>query len=140
MFEAIFNALDASSQPFVGAGVVRWLVIPLYDDAGLVSGGLWGCTNFQWLHVQMLFVPEARRGQGIGAALMRSAEAEARARACRGAFVDTFSFQAVSFYQKLGYSLYGELPDYPPGYSQLFFRKRFQVEERPGLCPGPAGA
>jgi GNAT superfamily N-acetyltransferase len=124
-FEAIFRALEASSQSLIGPAVTRWLVIPLYDADGLVEGGFWGCTNFEWLHVQMLFVPAARRGRGVGAALMASAEAEAQARGCRGAHVDTFSFQAVSFYRGLGYTIFGVLDDYPPGHSQLYFRKRF---------------
>jgi GNAT superfamily N-acetyltransferase len=134
-FEAIFRALEGSSEPLIGRAVTRWLVIPLHDETGSVVGGLWGCTNFQWLHVQMLFVPEARRGRGVGAALMASAEAEARARGCRGAHVDTFSFQAVSFYRGLGYSCFGTLEDYPPGHSQVYFYKRFDTAaEGPGLA------
>jgi GNAT superfamily N-acetyltransferase len=126
-FEAIFRALEASSVPVIGPAVLKWLVIPLHDAVGHVVGGLWGCTNFQWLHVQMLFVPEEQRGRGIGAALMASAEAEARARGCRGVHVDTFSFQAVSFYRGLGYSCFGTLEDYPPGHSQVYFYKRFEI-------------
>jgi GNAT superfamily N-acetyltransferase len=128
-FEAIFRTLEASSEPLIGRAVTKWLVIPLHDDAGSVVGGLWGCTNFNWLHVQMLVVPEARRGRGIGTALIESAEAEARARGCRGAHVDTFSFQAVSFYRALGYTSFGVLPDYPPGHSQVYFYKRFDLAE-----------
>jgi len=127
MFEAIFRALEASSHSLIGPAVTRWLVIPLYDEGGLVAGGFWGCTNFQWLHVQMLFVPTARRGRGVGAALLASAEAEARARGCRGAHVDTFSFQAVSFYRALGYTAFGALEDYPPGHRQIYFYKRFNM-------------
>lgn len=126
-FEAIFNALDASSRPVIGPAQERLLVIPIRDDDGSVAGGLWGRTVFEWLHVQMLFVPEPLRGLGVGAALMTAAEAEARERGCRGAYVDAFSFQAPSFYQKLGYTLFGVLQDFPPGYNRLFFRKRFDV-------------
>jgi len=129
-FEAIFRALEASSESVIGLAVVKWLVIPLHDATGHVVGGLWGCTNFQWLHVQMLFVPEGQRGRGIGAALMASAEAEARARGCRGVHVDTFSFQAVSFYRGLGYRSFGTLEDYPPGHSQVYFYKRFDKAGR----------
>jgi GNAT superfamily N-acetyltransferase len=132
-FEAIFRALEASSEPLIGRAVARWLVIPLHDDEGAVVGGLWACTNFNWLHVQMLVVPEARRGRGIGAALMEAAETEARARGCRGAHVDTFSFQAVSFYRALGYRCFGTLEDYPAGHSQLYFYKRFDA-----AADGPA--
>jgi len=90
-----------------------------------VAGGFWGCTNFQWLRVQMLIVPEALRGQGVGMGLMVLAEREARARGCIGAIVDTLSFQAGPFYRKIGYELFGVLEDCPPGCSQLYMFKRF---------------
>jgi GNAT superfamily N-acetyltransferase len=126
-FEAIFAALDASSRSLVGPAQPRLLVIPIRDDGGAVVGGFWGCTLFQWLHVQMLFVPEALRSLGVGSALMASAEAGARGRGCRGAYVDAFSFQAGPFYRKLGFTLFGVLDDFPPGYQRLYFRKRFDA-------------
>ncbi|MBV9813184.1 MAG: GNAT family N-acetyltransferase [Acetobacteraceae bacterium] len=92
-----------------------------------MSGGFWGCTLFGWLSIQMLVVPPALRGSGIGTALMLTAEAEARARGCRGAYVDTFSFQAPGFYRKLGYREFGVLRDLPPGYEQVFFCKRLDA-------------
>jgi GNAT superfamily N-acetyltransferase len=126
-FEAIFEALDATSRPLVGPARPRLLVIPIRDDAGAVTGGLWGYTVFGWLHVQMLFVPEQLRGLGIGSALMAAAEAAAWERACHGVYVDTFSFQAAPFYRKLGFMPFGVLDDFPPGHRRLFFRKRFGV-------------
>jgi len=131
-FQAIIGALDASSRPLIGPARPRLLVIPIHDDNGKVVGGFWGATMFEWLHVGMLFVPESMRCQGIGSSLMKSAEAEARKRGCRGAHVDTFSFQAGPFYRKLGFTQFGELKDYPPGYSQLYFRKSYE-------SPAPSG-
>jgi GNAT superfamily N-acetyltransferase len=118
-FEAIFAALDASSRDLIGPAQPRLLMIPIRDDAGVVVGRFWGRTLFQWLHVEMLFVPEPLRGLGVGSALMASAEAHARARGCRGAHVETFSFQAAPFYRKLGFSVFGVLEDSPPGHSRL---------------------
>ena len=123
-FEAIFEALEATSRPLVGPARPRLLVIPIRDDNGMVAGGLWGHTVFAWLHVQMLVVPEKLRGLGIGSALMAAAEAAARERGCLGVYVDTFSFQAVPFYRKLGFTPFGVLDDFPPGHHRVFFRKR----------------
>jgi len=125
VFESIYQALDASSQERIGPSRPRLLVIPIRDDDGAVAGGFWGVTNFQWLRVQMLFVPEALRGQRVGATLMAAAEREAEARGCHGAIVDTLSFQAGPFYRKIGYELFGVLEDCPPGYNQLYLYKRF---------------
>jgi GNAT superfamily N-acetyltransferase len=123
-FQAIFRLLEDESAARIGRMQTRFLVIPLHGVDGAVSGGFWGCTNFGWLHVQMLFVPPAQRGMGIGAALLHVAEREALARHCRGAHVDTFSFQAAPFYEKCGYTRFGVLPDFPPGYSQHYYYKR----------------
>ena len=124
-FETIFHALEASSLDLIGPMRPRLLVIPILDDAGAVAGGFWGCTLFEWLHVQLLFIPEPSRGRGVGSALMRSAETEARKRGCIGSHVTSFSFQATPFYEKLGYTWFGQLDDYPPGHSLVHLRKRF---------------
>jgi hypothetical protein len=38
--------------------------------------------------------------------------------------LDTFSFQARGFYEKLGYCVFGTLDDYPPGHSRFYLTKR----------------
>jgi GNAT superfamily N-acetyltransferase/glutathione synthase/RimK-type ligase-like ATP-grasp enzyme len=101
------------------------LAIPIRGDAGAVVGGLWGCTSCQWLHVRFLFVPESRRGRGLGASLIHRAEKEAQRRGCIGAQANTLGLEAAPFYLKLGYAVFGELEDYPPGRSLLYLRKRF---------------
>ena len=123
-FEAIFHALDGASSGVIGPAKPRLLVIPIRDSADIVTGGLWGVTMFEWLLLEMLFVPESMRGQGVGSALIASAEAEARSRGCLGVHVDTLSFQAAPFYKKLGYSQFGALDDCPPGHRRLFLQKR----------------
>ena len=95
-------------------------------DASEVIGGLWGRTSFQWLFVKLLFVPEALRSQGLGTRLLESAEAGARQRGCRGAWLDTFSAAAARFYSKQGYELFGSIPDYPAGNTRHFFSKNFK--------------
>jgi GNAT superfamily N-acetyltransferase len=132
-FEAIYRALDESSHAVIGPVRPRLLVIPIRADDGSVAGGLWGCTACRWLHVEMLFVPETLRGQGVGSALVAAAEAEARGRGCLGVHVDAFSFQAAPFYLKIGYTPFGVLEDFPPGHRRIFFRKRFDAP------PGCAG-
>jgi GNAT superfamily N-acetyltransferase len=124
VFEAIFTALDGASRDAIGPANPRLLVIPIRDGSGTVTGGLWSVTLFRWLAVEMLFVPQSMRGQGVGSALMALAEAEARDRGCLGIHVDALSFQAPRFYEKLGFSLFGALDDCPPGYQRLFFQKR----------------
>ncbi len=90
-----------------------------------ILGGLWGGTSYTYLHIDLLFVPESMRGNGTGTTLMIQAEEEAVRRGCCGVWLDTFSFQARGFYEKLGYSVFGELAENPPGYSRFFLKKIF---------------
>jgi len=107
-----------------GPSGYRPLVLALHDEAGDVQGGLWGHTAYGWLFVQLLVVPEGQRRGGLGRTLMQRAEAEALQRGCHGAWLDTHTFQARGFYEKLGYTAFGQLDDYPAGQARIFFRKR----------------
>jgi Acetyltransferases len=119
--------LHAGEQK-AGPPELRPLVVVLSDpDTGSVVGGLWGRTSWAFLVVELLFVPEACRGQGIGARLLQTAEEEAMRRGCHGAWLDTFSFQAPEFYRRQGYTLFGTIENYPPGYARHFFRKHLVV-------------
>jgi hypothetical protein len=44
-------------------------------------------------------------------------------RGCHSAWLDTFEFQARGFYERLGYSCFAELRDYPPGFARYFMKK-----------------
>jgi len=58
--------------------------------------------------------------------LLEAAEQEAVKRGCRYAHVETHTFQAVDFYHKHGYIIFGELPDLPKGYTKYFLKKVFR--------------
>jgi GNAT superfamily N-acetyltransferase len=101
------------------------LALALRDPvSGAVSGGLWAISYYGWLFVELLVLPEAVRGQGLGTRLMREAERVARERGCVGVWLDTFTFQARGFYEKLGYTVFGQIDDYPPGHSRFWLQKR----------------
>ena len=94
------------------------------DAADVVVGGLLGEVNLGWLFVSALWVHPERRHSGVGSELMRAAEEEARRRRCVGIYLDTYSFQARPFYEGLGFTLFGELPDCPPGGGKYYLYKR----------------
>ena len=121
----IARALLAHNETFLGSPASQPLAALLHSADGAVIGGVWGRTALRWLFVEMVFVPEALRGRGIGAELLRAAETEARGQGCLGAWLDTFSPPARDFYLNQGYEPFGEIGDYPPGHARYFLRKRF---------------
>jgi len=119
----ILGPLVAYNQSKTGRSDIQPLIIALDDPEGQVIGGLWGRTAFDWLFVELLFVPDSLRGRGVGTDLMKRAETEALARGCHSAWLDTFEFQARGFYERLGYTCFGELSDYPAGAKRYFMKK-----------------
>jgi hypothetical protein len=99
------------------------LVLYVKDASGAVLAGLTGSTNWGWLHVDLLAVQAPWRGTGVGARLLARAEEMALERGCRHAYLDTFSFQALGFYEKQGYAVYGQLENFPTGASRYFLKK-----------------
>ncbi len=73
--------------------------------------------------MNILWVQEDLCDQGYGRILLLAAEEEAVRRGCRHAHVDTMSFQALPFYLKHGYTIWGELPDMPAGHTRYFLKK-----------------
>jgi GNAT superfamily N-acetyltransferase len=90
---------------------------------GACLGGLVAVTGWDWLMIDRLVVDEKVRGQKIGSQLMHAAFAEAKMRGCVGAMLDTFSFQARGFYEKLGFEVFGTLKDMPMGFERYWLRK-----------------
>jgi GNAT superfamily N-acetyltransferase len=101
------------------------LVLFLRTAEGQIVGGLRGITVWGWLFVSQLWVVEEFRGQHYGTKLMEAAECEAKARNCHAAYVDTFSFLALDFYRKLGYTVFGTLENFPKGHMRYFLKKVF---------------
>jgi GNAT superfamily N-acetyltransferase len=90
-----------------------------------IVGGVLGEVYWGWLYVDLLWVKDELRGRGYGHRLMTVIEQEARQHhGARNAYLDTFSFQALDFYEQYGYQVFGELEDYPPGYQRYFLRKQ----------------
>ena len=119
---AIMAPLVAFNEALAGPSGHCTLALSLRDADGAVGGGLWGSTAHGWLYTQMLVVPAAARGQGLGSELMHAAEAEAVRRGCTRAWVDT-QFGGRGFYERLGYAVFGELADDPPGFTRTFLEK-----------------
>ncbi len=122
----VLDAADPADVEFVRNGLRRYneqyapsefahLYVFLRDEEGTLVGGLLGDTFWGWLAVHILWIDERYRGQGYGERLLAAAEEEARRRGCAHVQLDTLSFQARPFYEKLGYRVYGELADHPAG-------------------------
>jgi GNAT superfamily N-acetyltransferase len=99
----------------------------LRGEDGDILGGLLGQLWGGWLQISYLWVAETVRGQGHGFQLVQAAEDYARRRGAIGATLETHSFQARPFYERLGYTMFGALDGYPPGHAKFFLSKRLDI-------------
>jgi GNAT superfamily N-acetyltransferase len=120
---ALSRGLDAHALPYTGVAGFKPLAVFLRDDGGAIAGGAYGFVNWNWLFINLVWLSESLRGDGEGRRLILALEAAARERGCTHAHLDTFSFQARPFYEKLGYEVFGTLDDYPPGHRRFFLKK-----------------
>ena len=88
-----------------------------------VAGGVIGIVYWDWLYIDLMWLPDALRGRGYGHQLLTQIEQEARRRGARHVHLDTFSFQAPEFYKQHGYHVFGELPDFPAGHTRYYLTK-----------------
>jgi len=89
-----------------------------------IVGGVIGAVYWDWLYVDLMWLPDEFRGQGYGHRLLTLIEEEARQRGAKNAFLDTFSFQAPNFYNKHGYRIFGELENFPSGHTRYYLTKQ----------------
>lgn len=115
------GGLRVFNDPFVDHINETQMAVFVVDESGKRRGGvvsrLWG----NWMHVLYLWVDPAFKGKGVGRQLMHKMEAVAIAQGCHSAMVDTFSFQAKPFYEKLGYRNQMTLDAFPGDEHQLHF-------------------
>jgi GNAT superfamily N-acetyltransferase len=125
---AVLQGLRAYNRQHVEAPDFRTLVLAA-RHGNVVIGGLVGETGWQWLHIELLWVADGYRRRGLGRWLLRAAEQEARLRGASHAYLDTFDFQARSFYEREGYVVFGVQDGYPPGHSRFYLRKKLFDDE-----------
>ncbi|MBG6037561.1 GNAT family N-acetyltransferase [Proteus cibarius] len=94
------------------------------EDNGKKIGGITGDILGNWLRIRYLWVDKAYRGQNIGTELLQTMELVAKEKGAKYAEVDTFSFQALPFYQKQGFVIFGTLENYPISDKKYYLRKK----------------
>ena len=115
--------LNRHADEMVGPREQKHIAFFVRDERGEIAGGVAGnYGSYGWLYVAMLWVRDDLRGMGYGGRLMHAIEDEAARHGCSNSFLNTMSFQAPEFYKKLGYTVWAELNDFPPGHSRYYMR------------------
>lgn len=121
--EALRQHLRAYNVDRGGVDDGTALAIFLRNDQAEMSAGIFGWLWGTCLEIDYVWVHESLRGQGIGKRLVETLEREAFSRGCQVVILDTYSFQAPTFYENLDYELFGTVGGYGDNHQKYFFRK-----------------
>jgi GNAT superfamily N-acetyltransferase len=115
--------LKAYNERFTGPSEAAEFVVTARDANGRFLGGVYCDLYWNALFVKWVWLDEKVRKTGLGTKLLAEAETEGRRRGATMSHLDTFSFQARGFYEKLGYRVFGTL-DYPgAGFQRHYMSK-----------------
>lgn len=120
---AVVKGLVAYNTEKAGKSGWKQFAVSLRDENDAIVGGIVAYTLWDWCFVNLFWIDERFRGKGQGTAMLTQVEAIAKKRGARHIYLDTFSFQGDGFYQKLGYEVFGELDEFPPGHRRLWLKK-----------------
>ena len=123
--ERLDQEISAFNAAATGYHDGRMLSVAVRGDGGDLRAGLYGWTWGGCGYIDLLWVRDDQRGNGLGARLLAAAEAEIRRRGCDRVTLDTHSFQAPDFYARLGYTECGRTPGYPHGHDDIHLVKQF---------------
>ncbi len=103
------------------------IVLTVRSARGAILGGLILQSYWKESYVELLWLSDRARGRGHGRRLMAEAERRARRRGSLLLHLNTYSFQAPGFYEKLGFTRVGGMQGSPPGASRHFYAKRLSA-------------
>lgn len=119
----IVDSLDNFNMTITGIREFFPVNFVVRGQSGEILGGVLGHVWGSWLQVTLLWVAEEIRGLGYGTQLIESAETVARSQGAIGATLETHSFQARPFYERLGYEVFSTLEGYPVGHAKYYLKK-----------------
>lgn len=97
------------------------------EDKTLIGGVYGKLLLGNCLSIEVLWVEEQFRNHGYGSELIYAIESAAINLDSRLSIVDTFDFQALDFYLKLGYVVFGTLDDCPCIGNKRYYLKKILV-------------
>ncbi|MDZ5607849.1 GNAT family N-acetyltransferase [Bacillus pseudomycoides] len=95
----------------------------LKDENSKIRGGILGEICWNWLEIHTFMIDEDIRQLGYGTKLLLEIEQIALEKNCDFIKVDTLSFQALDFYKKHGYQVFGVLDNVGRDFKHYYLKK-----------------
>ncbi|WP_427813699.1 GNAT family N-acetyltransferase [Enterococcus sp. 22-H-5-01] len=96
-------------------------------DQGKLIGAVIGKRQYDTLHISLLGVDLDKQVSGIGSALIQAMEVQAVQEKIHTITLTTKAYQALGFYLKQGYHVFGEIADVPMvGTTKYYLAKKIR--------------
>ncbi len=100
----------------------------LKDENGNVRGGILSAVCWNWLEINTVILDEDVRNSGYGTKLLTEIERIALDKKCDFIKVDTLSFQALDFYKRNGYQVFGSIDNVGREFEHYYLKKDLNVK------------
>jgi GNAT superfamily N-acetyltransferase len=124
--EALDNKLGAfnlEQWPATQEQPVVDLSYSIKKDGRVIAGINAAMYFWHILYIDILFVEDGVRKQGLGSYLLNRVEQEALEQGAKLAHLSTYDFQAVDFYKQHGFEDFGILDYWPGGPKRHYMKK-----------------
>jgi len=119
----LWNGLIRYNLQQAGPFNYKRTVLTARDDKKRLLGGVILQSYWRETYVELLWLSAKARRLGLGRQLMQEAERRAQQRGSKLLHLNTYSFQAPGFYEKLGFKRVGGMAGSPKGESRHFYVK-----------------
>ncbi|KTD46196.1 GNAT family N-acetyltransferase [Legionella quateirensis] len=124
---AVYNVIKKGiidfNSPYFGSKPSQPFNIYIIDSRSDVIAGLTGFYKGKYARVDLFWVHEHFRNQGLGKKLFFKLEQFSKMKGCLYIQLDTFDFQARPFYEKLGFECVGTISKWVDDRDCHFMRK-----------------
>lgn len=110
--------------PYLGEWKSQSFAIHVENEDHNIIGGIAGNYANDYMTVEWAWIDQQHRLQGLGKTIFKQLDEFAKSKKCKYIDVETLSFQAKGFYEKLGFSLISTLPDWVNGHDSHILRKK----------------
>lgn len=117
------DGISAHAKQKKGMSQLKLFAFFIRDENEEILGGCNCCNLYGCLYIDQLWVKESLRGKGYGTQLVQKAEALAKENKCNFITVNTFDWEALDFYKKLGFYVEFERRGFDKNSIFYFLRK-----------------
>jgi len=124
--EALLEGVVQAAASAKGMSRIRPFAFFIRDSHEAILAGVKGVSLYGCLYVDMLWVAPDERHKGLGSQLIDACEKLGRERDCTFVSLTTMDWEALPFYQKLGYAIEFVREGYEKNSKMYLLRKSLQ--------------